>query len=324
MTAATLDGWTPFRAAWHQGRMIVDWCHLDDKRFVEPFFYETIVQVISQSFNLVFQQRTSIEVLREVPSGLRPSGFIFHMSRCGSTLCAQALAAMSANVVISEAIPIRAVLRAPLFGPASSEEVAIWLAGMVNALSRPRFPEERRFFAKFMASDVLDLPLITRVFPDVPWIFLYRDPTEILASQQAMRSAELMPGQLPADRLGLTADAIAAMSEEVYWAHCLAAFGQAALGAHRPGQSLIMRYDDLPALLWEVLPAHFGFALAEADHTAMLRACGRHAKDPGTAFVDDRAAKQAAGAAWRDMAERIVGPTYAALDRARLDVDRSR
>ena len=316
MSAATLDGWTPFRAVWHQGRMIVDWCHLDDKRFVEPFFYETIVKVISHPFNLVFQQRTSIDVLGELPPGLRPSGFIFHMSRCGSTLCARALAAICENIVISEAIPIRAVLRAPLFGPASSEEVATWLAGMVNALSRPRFPQERRFFVKFMASDALDLPLITRVFPEVPWVFLYRDPIEILASQQAMRSAELMPGQLRPDRLGLSADAVAAMSEEAYWAHCLAAFGRAALDAHRPGRGLIMRYDDLPVALWDVLPAHFGFALREADRAAMLTVAAHHAKDPSIVFVDDRAAKRTTGADWRAMVDRIAGPTYAALDQA--------
>lgn len=51
---------------------------------MEPFFYESLVKVLVHPFNWTFQQRTSVDVLRTLPRGLWPNGFVFHMSRCGS------------------------------------------------------------------------------------------------------------------------------------------------------------------------------------------------------------------------------------------------
>ena len=56
---------------------------------------------------------------------MRPSGFIFHMSRCGSTVISQMLAALAEHVVVSEAGPIDALARGPparAAGAASSSE----------------------------------------------------------------------------------------------------------------------------------------------------------------------------------------------------------
>ena len=58
-----------------------------------------------------------------------------------------------------------------------------WLRGVVSALGQPRLGTEKHLFIKFDAWKVLDLPLIRRAFPAVPWIFLYRDPVEVLTSQ---------------------------------------------------------------------------------------------------------------------------------------------
>ena len=69
----------------------------------------------------------SIDVLlewQEQSPGLPPSGFIFHMSRCGSTLAARMLAASPRNIVLSEADPIDYVLRAPCATPPSPRPTA--------------------------------------------------------------------------------------------------------------------------------------------------------------------------------------------------------
>jgi hypothetical protein len=308
------SGWIPFRVAWRGQDMIADWCYLGDKRFVEPFFYETVVKVISHPFNQIFQQRTPIGVLNGLPEGLKPSGFIFHMARCGSTLCAQALATSDAHIVMSEPLPLRGALRAPLHGPATEADVERWLSGVMKAVGQKRFAEERHFFVKFMAADALDLPLITRVFPDVPWLFLYRDPLEILASQQVEAGVDTMPGQIAAERLGLTASAVAALPPEVYQSHLLAALGQAAIAAHASGRGLILHYHDLPAALWKQIPKHFGIEMAEPEIAAIQRMSLNDAKRPQTQFKQDGAAKQAAAAAWRETADRIAGPTIRQLD----------
>jgi hypothetical protein len=296
--------------------MAVDWCHFGSRRFVEPFFYESVALAMTEPFNMAFQQRTPIEALASLPPGVPIGGFIFHMSRCGSTLCAQALAALSENIVLSEAAPVNAVLRAPEFGPASMDDSAGWLAGMINAFAQPRWPDERRLFVKFGAANTLDLPIILRAFPQVPWIFLYRDPVEILASHEMEGSADFLPGAIPPQKLGLHGMEPWTSGAARYSACCLAGIGQAALaasGSHARG--LFLHYRELPEALWNTLPAHFGFALSPSARAALRERTRRHAKRPDAPFADDRAAKQRAAAHLRDMAEEVAGPTFAALER---------
>jgi hypothetical protein len=218
---------------------------------------------------------------------------------------------------MSEPLPIRGVLRAPLHGAATEVDVERCLTGVMKALGHKRFAEEERFFVKFMAADTLDLPLIMRVFPDVPWLFLYRDPLEILASQQVEAGADTMPGQIAPARLGLTVSEVAALPPEVYQSHLLAALGEAAIAAHASGRGLILHYHDLPAALWTQIPEHFGIKLGEPEIAAIKRMSRNDAKRPQMQFQQDGEAKQAAAAAWREMADGITGPAMRRLDALR-------
>lgn len=196
-----LSRWTPIRLTWLAGEPVVDWCHTEGIVFREPFFAETVDRCLRHPFRLLFQHRTDLETLcRAVDDqpGLPPAGFIFHMSRCGSTLLAQTLAAVPAHAVASEPGPLDAVLRA-----AQDDRAVRWLRGMVGALGQARYEDQRRFFVKFDAWAVLDLDVLRRAFPGVPWIFLYRDPVEVLVSHARRPGAHVIPGLMKAERFGL-------------------------------------------------------------------------------------------------------------------------
>ena len=315
--AERLVGWTPFRAAVVSRALQVDWCHLDRHRMVEPFFYETVLRAMREPFNLVFQQRTGAEPLAELPPGLPVAGFVFHMSRCGSTLVAQALAALESSIVVSEAAPLRSVLRAAAAGRADVDEAATWLQTLVNAYAQPRFPCETRLVVKFMAADVLDIALVRRAFPDVPWIFLTRDSLEVLASLDAGAGIDTVPGTIPPEALGLDPDAIMSLPRDACRCHVLAAFGRTALTTLGSGGGLVLDYDDLPDALWTRIPEHFGFRPDPAAVELMRSVAQRHAKNPGRPFVPDGDAKRAAAAPWRATVEYITGEVMAALDAAR-------
>lgn len=321
--AERLFGWTPFRVAWHGPEMLADWLHLGDARMTEPFFYQTIVNAVRQPFNLVFQQRTPMAALAELPPGLPPMGFIFHMSRCGSTLVAQALAALEQAIVVSEAAPIRAVLRAANASRTPSNQAEAWLGGLVNAFAQQRFSYERGLFVKFMAADMLDFAMIRRTFPRVPWLFLYRDPLEILASLRALGGADSIIGLTEPHRLGLTHEQVARFGWQDYQLHTLVAFARAALAAHAEcrngvgGRGMILDYAALPEALETIIPAHFDLVPDEGARTIMRAAAARDAKAPHRAFHRDGAAKRTAAAPWAEAAERIAGETFAALDRAK-------
>ncbi|HET9222191.1 MAG TPA: hypothetical protein VFO07_06795, partial [Roseiflexaceae bacterium] len=108
---AQLDGWIPVRISWEQLRPIVEWRYVGDARFTEPFFEQTISACLRHPFSRLFFLRTPVDALAQLHAarpGVAPSGFVFHMSRCGSTLVAQMLATLPQTLVIAEAEPIDA------------------------------------------------------------------------------------------------------------------------------------------------------------------------------------------------------------------------
>src|ERR1043166_3127673 len=106
MNSVALQDWVPLRFLARDQRNLVDWVFVGGERFTDPFFEQTVSRCLTHPANVLFRHQTSVEVLREIYEqrrGLEPAGFIFHMSRCGSTLISQMLAAVKRNIVISEA-----------------------------------------------------------------------------------------------------------------------------------------------------------------------------------------------------------------------------
>ena len=108
-------GWLPGWAGWRDDAFCVEWCHFGAHPLHEPFFSDSLTRVMRRPVNQLLRHRTPIESLQArhaLHPGLPPRGFVFHTSRCGSTLVAQMLAATRGSVVLSEAPSLDAVLGA--------------------------------------------------------------------------------------------------------------------------------------------------------------------------------------------------------------------
>lgn len=284
---ADLTGWTPIRVAWRDGRPIVDWCHTEGVAFTDPFFGETVQRCLYHPFRLLFRHETTIERLgRHVAEhpGLPPAGFVFHMSRCGSTLVSQMLAAVAEHLVLSEPPPVDSVLRAAEMDPELRDvEREAWLRWIVAALGQGA-PGQSRLFVKFDAWSALELPLVRRAFPDVPCVFLFRDPVEVLVSQSRQHGAHVLPGVLPAGAFGLTSEAAAAMPLVEYAARVLGRICEAALALEDDPLVTFADYADLPDLVFSDLLAAWSLDLGQPDLDAMAGAGTRNAKNPSVAF----------------------------------------
>jgi hypothetical protein len=124
--------------------------------------------------------------------------------------------------------------------------------------------------------------LFRRAFPSVPWLFLYRDPVEVMVSQMRSRGAETMLGVDPA------------LPAEEQIAQALARVCRAALDAAPGGRGLFVDYADLPeAVFADVLP-HFGVDPGDEIRAALEAAAVRDTKSPSRAFTADGVAKQEA------------------------------
>ena len=312
-------GWLPVGTAWKRAELFVQWSWFGAQRLRQPFFEGDVQRAMFRPFNRLFRYTTPIarlpEWLQHHPP-LRPSGFIFHMSRCGSTLVSQMLSAVETNVVVSEASPIDAVVRARQARPDLSEdEQARWLAWMIGAVGQPR-AGERRLFVKLDCWHTLALPLFRRAFPDVPWTFLYRDPVEVLVSQRQMPGVQMVPGLLAPELFGVTPSYD---PPDDYCARVLASICAPIAQQHAMGGGLLVNYHQLPEAVEKSILPHFGVASDEADRAAMAAAARYDAKTPGFEFAPDSEQKQrAATSATRAAAAERLGDIYSRLEALRL------
>jgi hypothetical protein len=284
------------RIYWRDSRPFVDWGYLGARRFTDPFFTQTIDSCVRHPADLLFRHQTPLENLGEIaaqPPGLRPTGFIFHMSRCGSTLVSQMLAALPENIVLSEAGPIDDILRAHFRNPGVTEEHRVkWLQWMVGALASRRHPAEKNLFIKFDCWHVMFLPLIQRAFPNVPWIFLYREPLEVMASAQKQLGGQMIPGVLQPGLFGWDPATVGGMTLYEYAARVLAKLCEAALAGAQADDGKLVNYRELPASVWPALMKHWRVEFSPEQTARMLDAARLDAKNPVLPFAADSQAKR--------------------------------
>jgi len=323
VAANQLDGWVPIRVYWNEKRPFVDWCWIGMCRFTEPFFDHTIDRALRLPFSTLFRPQTSIQILEErsaISPGLEPRGFIFHMSRCGSTLVSQMLAALTSTVVISEAGPVDSLLRMRFTDGSITDANRIdWLRWLVAALGQRWCGNEEHLFIKFDSWTAVELPLIHRAFPSVPWIFLFRDPIEVLVSQLAHRGAHMIPGAIEPELFEMTIDAVYQMRPEEYCARILAHICNAALEHHRACSGMFISYNQLPAIVPEVIAPFFALHLSDAEKEIILQPTLRDAKNPDLQFQHDVQSKRGkATEEIRIAAEKWLAPVYDQLDAVRF------
>lgn len=316
--------WTPIRVYTQDDGLFVDWCFLGDERFTDPFHDDTIDIVLRKPFNSLFWRRTPINFLGELYEkrrGLDPSGFIFHVSRCGSTLVSQMLAAASPhNIVISEASIIDKITRAETLLPGvADEQKIVWLRWLLSALAPNRTAREKHFFVKFDSWSVLNLQLIKKAFPAVPWIFMYRNPVEVIVSNLRQPGMQMIPGAIAVVFPQMDFIQILQMSTEERFARTIAAFCAAALEHAADPNGIFVNYKQLPGAVFDEITRHFRVSFSDDEIEKMRGSSKFHAKTPRAEFKSDSREKRSeASEAVIDAAAQFVDPLYSRLENHRL------
>jgi hypothetical protein len=317
------DGWLPIRASWQRAELYVHWAYFGERRLRDAFFEGDVRGCLYAPFNRLFRYVTPIETLAawlKTRPHLEPSGFIFHMSRCGSTLVSQMLAALPSNIVVSEASPIDTVVQANRWRPdLSADRQAVWLQSIIGALGQKRSGNERHYFVKLDCWHTLALPLFRRAFPAVPWVFLYRDPVEVLVSQLRIPGTQMIPGGVGPNLYGLQRSYGPGTAED-YYAQVLAKVTEPAVAHYASGGGLLVNYRQLPDALFTAILPHFGVVCGEADRAAMTEAARFDAKTPGFEFAPDSGAKQQPSTpTTRAAADQWLGDLYRRLEVLRAE-----
>jgi len=322
ITAQQLQGYLPVQLNLRQHGADLSWCFVGEKALNEAFFDDSIIKLLRQPFNQLFRPETDIEmmakVVQELPC-LTPTAFIFHMSRCGSTLLAQMFAASTSNIVISEASAIDKVLYASKhFSNLSVQMHLQWLQTCVLCLGQQRAAAQSRYVVKLDSWHTRHLAMFEQAFPNVPWVFLYRDPLEVLVSNLTQRAGYAIPGVANSVNEDVSLLDALSMSKEQYLASLLAQTCRFALTYAHSARALFVNYEDLPFKALPKILAHFGIKPSPEELSKMHAVSRINVKQPGQEFVSDSKRKQdQADELARHFSDLMLKPLYQQLESLR-------
>ena len=113
----------------------------------------------------------------DAATALAPTAFIFHESRVGSTLISNMLAADPRTLVFSESRPPADVLfHCPTCTDAQRARHLRAVFTLMGANAGGRYD---RLFFKFQSILAQRMHVVLAVYPDVPWVFVYRAPVQV-------------------------------------------------------------------------------------------------------------------------------------------------
>lgn len=245
----------PVDAVVVDGRPGLLWMDLGDVSLTEPFFQQTVDRVRAERRAERFTEFDTLLQLEKVFDSVEPNGFIFHSSRCGSTLLANVCRSLDDSIVLSEANAIDKLVSRFITDagdPVKESLYSVFLRAVVNALAQRRTGNERRLFIKFSCCSISQLQRIRRIWPRVPWVFLYRDPIETIVSNMTTAPAWLLDEdhRVLAHITGASPEAIAEMSLEERCARSIGSFYSTAHSLAN-ADSMLLNYNQLsvPALI---------------------------------------------------------------------------
>lgn len=303
------------------------WADIGDHPFREWQFLYT-VQTLARQDAIGEAFTTDFSILlddRILADPISPEGLIFHISRCGSTLTAKALARSPRNVVINQGGPLQrgfwaTITRDWAQDAAPTPDNLKAFRNLVLAMARRRRPEQRHAFVKFISWNTLYLDFVSRAFPDVPAVFLYRNPVEVIASVLRETTAILWAkGRRQAGFLtGMDWRETVAMDEVRYLAICFAEYFRVALNAG--GRVTHINYTDIkPEKFPTILRRGLRFDPGQSEFDLMVEQFRFHSKDDSDSkeFTSDSAEKRASmSEADKRLVEQECGTLMERLDRS--------
>ena len=267
--------WYPVDVVDENGLPVIFWRFVGEVLFNKPFFADTFMSLPSVHRKVC---RTECNALNQFDDGtcLDPQAFIFHASRCGSTLLTQLLSILPSCIALSEPPAFDAALK----WATRTEDGAMangLLRNIVRILGQKRF-DESHYFIKLDSWHINHLSFIREVFPQVPCYFFYRDPLAILASHKRQPGPQMVPDLIPTDMVGVPADTTHIQNLDAYFAKVLIRFFRSALNAAKSGHIVLVNYFQLPEYIWHTFLPSFSIDITASELETMQTRLTMHSK----------------------------------------------
>ncbi|QNN43770.1 hypothetical protein [Pedobacter roseus] len=245
-----LNNWIPYQLVNNNDEYSCKWLYTNGNQFTGPFFSESVGECLSHPFNSgKFKPYSHISVIPEWASNLNslePTAFIFHVSRCGSTLISQSLCLNNEHIVLPEAPFIDEVLRLTKNNKyLSSQHHEEVVKAVVKIYGQSPEGKKKHLFIKTDSWHIHFMPLLRKLYPKVPFILLYRKPDEVIRSHQKLRGMQAVPGVIPNELLGIEAGGIEPGDFDGHTAKVLENYLEAFIStSQRDPLSLLINYNE--------------------------------------------------------------------------------
>lgn len=234
--------------------------------------------------------------------GNQPAAFVFHMSKCGSTLMAKILDQSPHHVTLKEPTPLHERLwqnltrdwQAPIEPTKANLQI---IRNLIQAMGRHRLPQQQSYFVRFRSWMIAFVDIIQRAFPDTPCLFMYRDPVEVMASILSKPTTglpRLKESGAAAFITGRSNDELRNMDSLQYFTAFYQRYLRSSL-TEMNDHSCYLNYRALTkGNLPSILTTAFQYAPAEPTLSQMLEQFNVYSKDDSgtTRFAPDNQEKQ--------------------------------
>jgi hypothetical protein len=281
--------WIPYKLVKKDKSVYFEWIYLGDIGYTEPFFDETTSKCKSHSYNSkMFKVVSTVENLIDWSSELisvELRSLVFHVSRCGSTMLSQSLVTSSENVMISEAPIIDEILRSDLF---DLDKKNILIQSVIKFLGQKRFSVQKNLIIKLDAWHIFNARQLRSVFPELPFVLLYRNPTEVLKSHQKLMGMHMVPNLLPPGVFGISSEEIKEISFQQYGALVLEKYFEAFLDFYATDENVVMcNYNKGMKLVLEEFISFAKIHYSIDEINQMFERLKKHSKNENTVFKGD-------------------------------------
>lgn len=252
----------------------IRWIESEGSQLKDPYYEDSIRRFRSSlKKELDLDKEHLLAYADSINAESDPYLFIFHVSRCGSTLLSQMLAQSANNLVLSEPPFLDEIFSAAI----SLEEKRTLITSILKVLAL----KNKSLFIKLDSWAILYYDELRTIFPSVPFLFLIRDPLEVMRSHQKIRGSQMVAGLLQPDRFQIKD--VPAYDLDLYAEKVLEIIFQEMALKRTDPLVYLLDYKALPEGFFDLLEK-LEIGITEEEKRLMLHRINSHSKNETVDF----------------------------------------
>lgn len=274
------------------GSFAVRWISVNGINYTDPFFEETIQRAMSLPENssggkVVTTPGELIRIAEQMPESF-PGAFIFHLSRCGSTLLSQMLCQDEDNTILAEVPILDQVLNSEHYGFHMREfDKRKYFESIIRILASSNSKNNPRLIVKTDSWHILHYAQLRQWYPEIPFFLLYRNPEEIINSHSKLPGMHAVRGsgiaEIPNTENADHFSYLSAVLTEYYNRYTTIALNDA--------KAIFLGYERGPEYMLKIFTDSAYMNCESAKFNHMLQRSRYHSKKKDSEYVSDSESK---------------------------------